>query len=313
MIGQDLDSLEGGFNIEQILPSEVADLALYDVFLSQEEMRSFMTCKKNIPHTPIIFPDYNMTVLEVMGSTDLSMIPEEGLCAGTSGYQQIFPERVTFWESIAWCDMLKGKLVLPESEESNKEIYDRFYRFRDVCSDRWRTFYYFGTVRNLTTDQWFTLEDNNTPIKYDNFDLNWNNIVPYKCSGAGNQNFKYIWFAVPCQSAMCSACDFPVAPRLRLRGLCKDSLIDRTYFLHDYVNDRPLFDGEVKNRIIWTNTTWEIRSRQHTTLSARMEINNPKEYPLGRHTWIITGDKCSQVKVNVSGFTHYIMFKLYFK
>lgn len=298
MIGQELDSPEGGFNIEQILPSEIADVVLYDVVLSREEISSFMTCRKNIPYDPIIYADLNMTVLEVVGETSLSMIPEERLCAESPGYKQLFPERVTFWENIDWCRMLKGTVVLPDSEETNKEIYDKFYRFREVCVDRWRTFYYFGTLRNLTSDQWLTLEDN-IPIKYDNHDLKWNNIVTYRCAGAGNQNFKYIWFAIPCTSAMCSACNFTTSPRLRLRGLCRESLIDRSFFLHDYFNDRPVFDGEVKNRIFWNNNTWQIRSRHHASLSGLMEITSPKEYPLGRHIWVITGDKCSETKVSL--------------
>lgn len=272
---------------------------MYDVVLSRKEIEGFMSCKKDIPYFPVLYADENDTVLTAVGQTEVTSISEEFLCSGTPGYKLLFPDRVTFWENVAWCEMLKGSVILPASEAANTEVYDKFYRFRDECSDRWRTFYYFGATRNVTTDQWFSYPENN-PLIYDKFDTTWNGIVKtYECAGVGNQYFKYTWFAIPCTSSMCSACNFTTSPRLRLRGLCKTSLIDRSFFLHDYFNNRPLFDGEVKNRIFWNKETWEIRSRQHESLSGLMEINSPEEYPLGRHTWIITGDKCSKTRVSI--------------
>lgn len=298
VLGQDLDSADGGFNIEQILPCEIADFAIYDVVLTLDEIRSFMACNNQIPYQPILYIDQQMSVLKAIGETAVSNIPEQEICATSSGYKLMFPERVTFWGNVAWCQMLKGTVILPKNEQENTEVYDKFFPYREECTDRWRTFYYFGTVRNVTTDEWFHYKDK-SPIMYQKFDVQWNKIVSqYECAAVGNHLFKYTWFAIPCSSAMCSACNFTTSPRLRVRGLCDTSILDRAYYLNDYYNRRPLFDGEIHSRIFWSNNIWELRSRRYKDLSATMETKNSKAYPLGRHTWTIAGDKCSESKVS---------------
>lgn len=299
VLGQDLDNPEGGFQLEQLLQAEIADFVIYDVTLSEDEMKSFTLCKKSIPYSPIIYLNENETLLQTIGETALAFTSEEELCAGIPGYQLLFPERMNYVDNVAWCSMLKGTVVLPADEESNTVVYDKFFRFREVCVSRWRTLYYFGAVRNITTDRWFS-ETDGSPIVWEKFDKQWNQIVKdYPCSSVGNQNFKYTWFAVPCASLMCPTCNFTQSPQLRLRGLCKESLVDRSFFLQDYMNDRVLFGGNEYSRIFWNNETWEIESRRYKGLSAKMEIMSVKEYPLGRHRWTILGDKCA--KTNVRG------------
>lgn len=298
VLGQDLDSEDGGFSIEQVLACEIADFAIYNTILTMDEIRSFMACRNRIPYEPIIYVDQAMTTLRAVGETEITTILEEKICAKSSGYNLLFPERVGFTESVSWCEMLKGTLVLPANKKENEEIYDKFFPFRDVCTDSWRTFYYFGTTRNVTTDKWFNYRDG-SPILWENFDVQWNMMSSdYECAGVGNHLFMYTWFAIPCASSMCSACNFTAAPKLRIRGLCETSILDRSYYLNDYYNRRPLFDGETHSRIQWSNRSWELTSRRHRDLSAQMITKNPKLYPLGLQTWIISGDKCTQDTVS---------------
>lgn len=299
MLGQDLDSEEGDFSLEQILACEIADFLIYDVVLTIEEMKSFMSCRNSIPFAPIVYVDQEMTTLQAVGETDVSTIPEKELCVQSSGYSLLFPERVTFEKSVAWCRMLKGKVVLPANEEENTQVFDKFFPFRDVCLDSWRTIYYFGAVRNTKTDKWSSYYDG-SPIEWENFNIQWNKMSNhYECAAVGTLNFRYTWFAIPCESSMCSACNFTTSPKFLLRGLCEESLLDRTYYLNDYYNGRPLFNGEMHSRIFWNNSTWEFRSHRHRDLSARMEIGNSKAYPFGRKTWAIFGDKCDQDEVSI--------------
>lgn len=299
VLGQDLDSEEGDFSLEQILACEIADFVIYDVVLTADEMKSFMSCKNSIPFEPIIYVDREMTTLQAVGDTDVSTIPERELCVKDSGHNILFPERVTFKDSVAWCGMLKGKVVLPANQEENIRVYDKFLPFRDACVDSWRTLYYFGAIRNTTTDKWTSYYDGN-PIAWENFDVQWNKISNnYGCAAVASLNMKYTWYAIPCESAMCSACNFTSPPKFLIRGLCKTSLLDRTYYLNDYYNGRPLFEGEEHGRIFWNNGTWELRSRRHSGLFATMEVKNSKAYPFGRKTWAIFGDKCDKTKVRL--------------
>nr|XP_045616286.1 uncharacterized protein LOC123769256 [Procambarus clarkii] len=299
VVGQDLDIPDGGFSISQSLHAEIADFLLYDVALTAPEMITFMSCQQNITHDPVIYLDGNGTVLRAVGETEVSRVSETQVCEKAEGYTLLFPERMNFYEAVIWCGTLQGSVALPRSKKENEEIHDRFQRFNDVCLDGWGTIYYLGAVGNSTTEKWSAVVDGG-PLTWDNFDPGWNKPTNgYTCSSVGSHIFPYIWFSAPCNNKMCALCNFRSHPELRIRGLCTSSLFDRIFYLHDYENDRPAFDGLEQSRIYWNNDTWVMESRVHEGLRALMVAVRTQEYPLGLHTWAIHQDKCHQPQVEL--------------
>lgn len=162
--------------------------------------------------------------------------------------------------------------------------------------DMWRGLYWLGVRGDLINNRWLTLTEGK-PIVYHNLTYNTGDVTKqYQCLLAGGPSLAYQWYHAPCSVAACPVCNFTSYPLLHFRGLCKSSLFDRSLYLHDYYNNKPLYDGEVHSRIVWNGTEWVMQSRLQPSLTATMIGSS--SHPIGRNTWKISGDRCPSGEVS---------------
>lgn len=174
-------------------------------------------------------------------------------------------------------------------------------KWSSQCVDMWRGLYWLGVRGDLNNNRWLTLTEGK-PIVYHNLTHDTGDVTDqYQCLLAGGPSLAYQWYHAPCSVVACPVCNFTSYPLLHFRGLCKSSLFDRSLYLHDYYNNKPLYDGEVHSRVVWSGTEWVMQSRLQASLTAKM-IGSSR-HPIGRNTWQISGDRCPPGKVSDNNTT----------
>ncbi|KAG7155949.1 Glutamate-gated chloride channel-like 8 [Homarus americanus] len=301
-IGQELESLEGDFDITQAMDGEIADYKFYNVILTPEEMVSFTTCRKGpsvSSNTPLL--TLNNGLLELKGPTTKSNISEYEICKKMTSYLILIPKKEEFEGSVTTCEKLKGTLALPKNAEDNVNIVDKFQHFSSHCEDSFLSLFWAGAKGNVSTGQWVQLTDGE-PIPWHNFSGSSSPVrAQHQCITVFGRNTRYFWDETPCSgfTTSCPLCNFTSRPLLRLRGLCQSTWFDRELYLNDYENERPKVDGALHSRVVWDNTSWVMVSRRHQGLKAVMYADTSDTFPIGLRKWTISGDKCAQRQVEL--------------
>ncbi|XP_071526299.1 uncharacterized protein [Panulirus ornatus] len=302
VLGQDLDSLEGGFNDRQSVHGNVADFILLPQALHHSYLKDYVKCQP--PETDleaILYFGDDLSAFELKGSINVSVISLDTICRYEPHTQILLPQKLNFFDSRAVCAKLGGTLAVPTNREENEKILDEFIEFSVECTDSYGTMYWLGIKGHLDTGEWIAIRENKS-ITWNNFFANYEKVRQgQQCVSVGGINFPYYWYSTNCAYIVCPLCNFTTTPAVTLRGLCKNSLIDRKFFIKGYKDGKPLFQGPIYTSIYWNNDTalWTLTSRRHENLMGHMETKFRTEYPLGVHTWVITGDKCSANKVEV--------------
>ncbi|ROT70082.1 hypothetical protein C7M84_011652 [Penaeus vannamei] len=91
---------------------------------------------------------------------------------------------------------------------------------------------------------------------------------------------------------------FPVNS-IQIRGLCSESQLDRQLHIDGTMNLRPVFHGTFYTKVWWDNTSWVMASRLLPNLKATMINNDPEDYPVGLHQWLLSGDNCPAGEVDL--------------
>lgn len=301
VLAQDLDNLQGGMSYHQSVHGDIADYHLFETVLDSSYLKEFASC--GAPTTdsqPLLFFDKAMTKFKVEGSVNVSQVLLEDLCpTDDSNVLYLLPEKIDFLSSHAACARMKGSMALPTSSSMNTEIFDEIIRFNDDCVEAYGTIYWLGIKGDVSTGQWLPLAGNST--------FSWDNLAPgydtpeegQSCASVGGADFPLIWYSTPCEYAICPLCNFTGTPSFRIRGLCKDSLVDRSLFLWGYKNNKPHFQGPQYVSVFWNeeNATWSITSRAVESLAAHMVSDVANAYPIGIRTWTFTGDNCGVSQV----------------
>nr|XP_027209077.1 uncharacterized protein LOC113802671 [Penaeus vannamei] len=297
VFGQELDGLDGGFDISQALDGELVDLRVYDVTLTVEEMRSFVECGAGeIRHRPIL--TLESEVLEVRGPTSLSRRPEEEVCHSKSYRPVFFPESRSKDEASLWCRAFKGSLGVPASAEENASVREAISNtFKEQCANCYGCRYWLGLKGDPVSGTW-ARDSDGEPVSWVSTVLGYQKPQENaQCMAASPPNFPQAWVHAPCSLHLCALCNFTSTPKLRLLGLCETSLFDSQLHLHGYTNGRPRFDGLKHTAIEWSNGTWVMTSRIVQGLNASMLMTRRGDYPLGVHRWRVRGDNCGEREV----------------
>ncbi|XP_069985729.1 uncharacterized protein [Penaeus vannamei] len=297
VFGQELDGLDGGFDISQALDGELVDLRVYDVTLTVEEMRSFVECGAGeIRHRPIL--TLESEVLEVRGPTSLSRRPEEEVCHSKSYRPVFFPESRSKDEASLWCRAFKGSLGVPASAEENASVREAISNtFKEQCTNCYGCRYWLGLKGDPVSGTW-ARDSDGEPVSWVSTVLGYQKPQENaQCMAASPPNFPQAWVHAPCSLHLCALCNFTSTPKLRLLGLCETSLFDSQLHLHGYTNGRPRFDGLKHTAIEWSNGTWVMTSRLVQGLNASMLMTRRGDYPLGVHRWRVRGDNCGEREV----------------
>ena len=300
VVGQDLDSLQGDFDASQILDGQVADYRLYNVALDAETMIAFTTCADNFVEEMEPFLSVTNGKLRAVGSVMVTSILNSNMCEETTEYLVLFPFKTSFSSSVYICDRLKGSLALPQDSESNRQLHTKFSKFTTQCN--WLNIleYWIGTQFNVSLGKWVQLSDQK-PLSWNNLGTASVNLLK-NCMMVGTRKSILKWIKSSCEEYVhaCFACNFTSQPQVRIRGLCKHSLFDRKMYATSHDKSYPQFEGERHSRIVWRNQQWIMESKVYKQLNATLSSSTSVISPLGRHTWIIAGDRCKETEVHKS-------------
>nr|XP_053627980.1 uncharacterized protein LOC128685465 [Cherax quadricarinatus] len=298
VLGQKLYSMEGDFIILNILDGEIADYRIYDVALQIAEMSQLLSCR-DLPdlNPPLI--DLQNNKLTVRGPTTIRTVEMNELCSDyVSDFYLFFSHKMNFKRAYSWCRKLKGQLIIPEDAKTNAFFFDKFVSYKDQCRDLWTHLFWIGAAGNLTTLQWLKLTDG-TPITWYQFLREYGRAtVEFHCIAAVYHD-PYKWASCPCEIQTCILCNFTTYPVLRLRGLCRDSLLDRVFSFRDNEDFEMIFDGLGHVVMQNVNGSWTMRSRLYLNMRGTMLAQWSGEYPLGVHVWQIEGDRCLQKQMEL--------------
>ncbi|CAL4175541.1 unnamed protein product, partial [Meganyctiphanes norvegica] len=296
MLGQEQDTFNGAFNIEQTIYGVIANLMIVPTVLTIGSMKDFARCKEKfmVPSKNISFQ--NLDHWEIFGKTNFTDISSLEVCGEQAKTHVMFPELRTLEESQDHCQRMKGYLSTPENEEENDLIVTISRPHLNKCLVSWGVYLWIGIEARAAEDgtpEYISLKTNKS-LSYNKFRTGYtNSVASYTC--VFYDAFEIGWWVVyPCNFKTCTVCTFDEIGVFRLRGLCDDSLIDRQYVIRGMENTRMVLSGVYHSSIYWNNNTWVLRDTLYPDIQGFMESKDSSIYPLGLHTWKITGDRCLQ-------------------
>ncbi|XP_068230942.1 uncharacterized protein [Palaemon carinicauda] len=301
VIGQELDSVDGDFNFRQSTHGDIAHFQLFPKAFDPYYLKMYVMC--NAPKTdvePLFSFGKNLSDFQVRGSVVKSEVALEELCKQR---RELFmlPEKRIFRKARDACSRMKGLLAVPQNKTENTETFDDIARFNDQCVDAYGTIYWIGGKGDMNSGKWLNLYTEEE-LRWSNFDTGYGEVTETKqCLSIGGIAFPYLWYATNCEFYTCPLCNFSDAAYFTVRGLCRDTLLDRSLSLYNYRNHKPQFVGPFYTSIYWDNQTltWTLGSRAEESLWGAMEMTSHDDYPIGVRTWNITGDKCTSEIVEV--------------
>ncbi|XP_063600302.1 uncharacterized protein LOC134776481 [Penaeus indicus] len=314
VFGQDQDSYGGGYINIQSLCATLADLRIYDYCLNDDELMAYSDCSLDLAtsSSPIVsFSDIERD-FEAM-NVEISQIQNDEYCGAQRNDILIFPEFRSFKEAKHLCHISGGELMVPRSEEEIWKLFSKTVYYINFCNSGSMTSFWLGVKGNVTSQSWEHYATGS--------ELNYTNFVQHKipveepniCVGfAGNNNTNANqhggWYSVSCRLRRCPICLQDEVVLLKARGLCKDSLFDRQYFL---TNDKGLitFTGvyySMITRHFPSNDTddldygfWLLNRLDKPSVWATLRMDSPTHYPLGRHLWRVENDVCGNSTMSI--------------
>lgn len=293
VLGQELDTLDGGFNVYQSFTGEMADWVLLNESLSTEEMKDYVACR-GLPSRvrPLLHFDSSLSGWELKGSSLSYNLTTEEVCGHRFVDSLVmFPIPMTREEAAEWCHKVGGHLPVPQNRDDNEELVHLGTRYTGECLNSWSTVAWLGITGNLSTGVW-----NPTPLKWNNFRVG--SLSPdVNCDCISVQAYSGIWTCVPCEKKTCTVCRFTNTSILTLRGDCEDTGFDRYFFIKGIPGRTPVYVGYFQSRILLSKKTWRLESTIEGIKSYAEMIDDAATSPLGRHLWKINSDECGKYEV----------------
>ncbi|XP_068247746.1 uncharacterized protein [Palaemon carinicauda] len=299
VIGNDMDSLEGDFAIDQAMKGELANYLFYDSILTPQNLMDYATCQTKIEGLePLYQFSGSWPVLELKGKTSRYTASIESVCPKVRSRHATvhFPYKMGFLEANRWCSILKGSLEVPENEEEHGKSAELAGRFMKQCTFG-AGIYWLGISRDHSGEAWRKLSNKEN--------LTWDKLIPpskstdaYTCAVVLSPVFKNNWSPVPCDDRICPICRFTGHPTLRMRGLCKASKFDKIYTIKNGKGGTPEFLGHFLTVIRLVNRNWYMNMTSNETGVYAVTDPGPLYgYPIGRRLWTIEGDECQVDKI----------------
>ncbi|KAK8386807.1 hypothetical protein O3P69_017915 [Scylla paramamosain] len=297
VLGQDQDSLGGGFAFSQSLNAVLGDFRLYTRAVTEQEAVDYTSCRptNHEPKPLIDFTDI-MKDWRLEGSVEIGEVNMSEVCQEESVFHLVFPEKRIFSQTAALCESVGGSVAAPATPEENQRILVSVTPFTEQCLDPAGVVVYLGFKAN-PEKRTLTHYSTGRVAQYTNVTSSYN--TGYHCLGfmiiTGVQAS---WLQMRCLDELCTLCAFHGVSRLKLRGLCEMSLFDTTYLVvGGAVTGKPILKGHDYSLLQWEGDTWTLLYLPDGgTAKATMIRTFPDQYPVGRRDWRVEGDRCPPPK-----------------
>ena len=301
VFGQELDNeVDGGFSIVQSFSGELASLAVINDTITEEDAIAYTLCEKlNLPYPKIFDFAENIDEFEVRGSVTIFNLTKKELCQYRSHYWIYVLSLLQYDEAIQYCNSIRGQLFYPSNHEVENMVLKNFSQVAGSCQGSFSTELWYSIVGDLENKDW-VIESTGLKPNYTNFAIYWKQVIPgFNCTTIGVTSFDNQWFRTPCNKTACSICTFDENPHIDIKGLCRQSSIEKQLYLSGLVNLKWSYSGNYKTRLIWNETHWLMYTAIGQTKYV-MQEDRWTSLPLGRHKWKVFSDRCLAPEVNLN-------------
>ena len=302
ILGQEQDESMGGYSVTQSFEGLLVNYVLDNTIFDNAIIQSFLNCQINpSQNTLASFSDLDND-WTLHGSVESLEMTMKDICEEDTKYSVFFPEPRPHKNAFSLCKMLKGKVIVPENEMENSKIVNMSIaaNLTSTCTNGFGIYMWLGVEAANRSDAWQMIDaQTKQPLTYMNFRPGYSQIhADFNCAYFDSYEIGS-WTIYPCEHEACVACSFEQLTPLRLKGLCRNSLVDRKYFLVGYHDRKPKLEGLSHSQITFRNGTWVITDTIYPHILGIMQSTDLNPYPFGLREWTIKGDVCPESTLNL--------------
>ena len=308
VIGQEPDSIRGGYTIDQLFQGSIYELNIWNVVLDENTINDLANCKRKLKGNVKSWRIENLLVNKALVLKGKDKVSD--MC-NRKKMLVIFPRRQPFPVAKDICQLHGGQIHTPASREENKEVMQIIEKHKDHCMDTNKT-----DSRNLGKSVWLGLRRSEwawrdvTTDRYIGSSLNYSN---WAIENYG----KYVeWSFIQSDGfwkyakgkdgiELCTICSFSNIPIFTLKGVCKHGGVYYNYYFK--LNDKKEIDfyetyktSLETEHIQYLNGTWQSIGNRY---SLALVSGNKTEYPIGRNKWNIRDSNCALDEIKSLSFS----------
>ncbi|KAG7176300.1 Gamma-aminobutyric acid receptor subunit beta-like 8 [Homarus americanus] len=288
ILGQEQDGVSQGFDPNQVLLGDLAQVNLWDRLVTPEEVKGMASCGSS--NRGNVFSS-DTAVLELFGDVSEKWVNVSYFCSSGPKYVML-PESRSITDARRQCHLSNASLALPTSESENQILVQVLERFQNVCSSTNVRKLWLGATDKEVEGKW-RMDGSGNLMTYDKF-------YPPAPNGGTVGNCLVMrhdgaWEDDVCdeRNKKCTSCYYQNSDYLRLRGLCFDNEHQQRFRVTGYMNGRPMYRGFYYLLIYWANNnTWYLTNARTNTTIASYSFSIAKHYPLGRLDWLLHTTIC---------------------
>ena len=237
VMGQDQDLFGGGFEADQSFSGKMADLRMTSRVMTPEQIQQFFSC--NFEEGWFLFDEWQISDIERTNEASDYFCEEDKL-----GKYFISLKELSFNESKEVCNMVQGKLILPDTVEELAKKSDIFF---DILETNNLSVLYpgFWMGHNYITEEnkWIDTYTKET-VPENHF------VYMFKRPNKGcmvKYKPKNDFYSISCLGRTASTfCKIENNAKYHLKGLCSDSiqlefLFDDVFHIYGMKNKSPHF------------------------------------------------------------------------
>ncbi|KAK8393089.1 hypothetical protein O3P69_013253 [Scylla paramamosain] len=133
IIGQEQDSLGGGFQRDQSFSGELTHLNVWRSVLDEATVNQIWSCKEVIQGDALAWTSVQESWL-TEGEASWSMQSKEEVCSTQTRVVTVFPDRFSLRQAQHLCHVVGGEILVPLDEEENSVLFETTKNDADKCS-----------------------------------------------------------------------------------------------------------------------------------------------------------------------------------
>ncbi|XP_069977730.1 uncharacterized protein [Penaeus vannamei] len=297
IIGQEQDSLAGGFHRDQSFSGEITELNFWGRVLDDRTIAQIASCEVRQEGDVLSWAQMKW---KLEGEVQWTVQERESVCNTASRQVTIFPDRFSLKNAINLCQIVGGSLSVPLNEGENTWMYESSKSRSGYCSGGQGSGYLWLGANDVRTENEWVYWTSGQALAWEG---PWRGAGPNggnveNCLVMLTGNFPGLWSDIACLDsyAFCVPCEFDRLSVLYLKGamLCEGSPINKQYIVSDEKNGRPLLSGFLHSDIFWDPAagSWVLQSLKEEGVRATWTPSREGMYPFGTHQWTLGGEVC---------------------
>ncbi|XP_042218234.1 uncharacterized protein LOC121863580 [Homarus americanus] len=297
VIGQEQDSMGGGFQRDQSFSGEITLLSFWNRILDFTTVRKLASCEIQEEGDVV---GWSSLSWNISGEVSWRVQDLDEVCERATRHITIFHDRFSLSGALHLCKVVGGRMAVPKTEKENTWIYHTSRDRDNYCSGgQGSSYMWLGANDQEQERQWVYWQSGDK--------LSWEG--PWRGAGPNGglvENclvmlsgaFPGRWSDIACLDSyeFCVPCEFSYRSRLYLKGpaVCNASPFNREYVLGKELGGRVTLNGYFHSDIFWHHQekSWVIESRKVAGAVANWKPPEEGMYPLGTKTWAINGKVC---------------------